>query len=710
MGYVEKITKKPLIRAALAASVVFSAYFLAGCGLWWNQVQRDYDNWRVERKLENHRRDVNRKLEMMRNSTREGQSKLEKQKNKMDIKKTDPNSDVRKIEIHYSANQDFNMWVYRCETPVCNSFKFLTQDRGKNTSYTINYSGAGLETYCAFSFADCFVPNVPWVKVNESIGEGPWKYNIKFVKDKDCYAPINSMSLSKETINGVESVIVSADIDSVWLRPEGLNNIPSELRKQYSNNVEVYLFVDSERISHKQLIIPWSETKNVEFTYTPEKIGPKVISVRTHIENECACENSSWLAKSGHINVTSQEGIGKKSPQLLSISIPKSNSTEEQISLNSKLGIIISYQAGIYKSKEIITTDAGVITLNSLRLELSDGKFNPDIDVTFALENSSAKEKSIAKGSKEVFTRDLRSSFTYQDVKLSGLKVGENILKVSLHDNRGRKHSAIITIKRYEPAYQKIAILMGVKQYEWDPIWKKEFVEKDLASMKKVLEGQGYAISTLTNPSVGSIEALLRKLRATNFTIKTDEGENLILGKNDDLILYFTGHGYRINPGQENEYGVIVPFDAKFNKKLNQPDESSCIAMNDIVNNLKLCKARHKLFIIDSCYAALAGIAKSPPEPPKSCDRKFIEQKGLYLMAASEKDEKSWMYKNMQQSAFTKRLVEALGGKTQPSDSSCITLFDIAGYVNRYLEQQSPVFRFLSKENGMPYFENLGVP
>jgi hypothetical protein len=89
------------------------------------------------------------------------------------------------------------------------------------------------------------------------------------------------------------------------------------------------------------------------------------------------------------------------------------------------------------------------------------------------------------------------------------------------------------------------------------------------------------------------------------------------------------------------------------------------------------------------------------------CDQDFLDADGLYLMAASNRDEKSWMYKHMRQSAFTKRLVEALEGKAAARDRGCITLHDIAGYITRNLKAQSPVFRFLSEENGMPYFENL---
>ena len=41
----------------------------------------------------------------------------------------------------------------------------------------------------------------------------------------------------------------------------------------------------------------------------------------------------------------------------------------------------------------------------------------------------------------------------------------------------------------------------------------------------------------------------------------------------------------------------------------------------------------------------------------------IIEQRGLFLMAASERDEKSWMYRHMRQSAFTRLLVDALNGQ-----------------------------------------------
>ena len=69
-------------------------------------------------------------------------------------------------------------------------------------------------------------------------------------------------------------------------------------------------------------------------------------------------------------------------------------------------------------------------------------------------------------------------------------------------DRPGEKAAAHVIIKRVEIGYQKFAILMGVREYLWDPHWEAGFVDRDLAGLKDVLVRQGYRVRTVVNPTI----------------------------------------------------------------------------------------------------------------------------------------------------------------------------------------------------------------
>ncbi len=373
----------------------------------------------------------------------------------------------------------------------------------------------------------------------------------------------------------------------------------------------------------------------------------------------------------------------------------------------SELELIVTFRNGIYRNNEVIPIEAATVTLDSVRVELRGRTFDPRYGVEFRILKGTQTGDGVRKGSRELTTTLMKETHTYRDIRLAGLVIGKNVLFVSVTDRQGRRFEASVDLLRREPAYQKVAVLVGVGEYPWDPQWQRDYVHKDLSSMKEVLIRHGYLIKTILDPKAEELDRILRRLRSSGSHVTVDSGENVVIGNHDDLILYFTGHGFRMNPDAKNEYGLIVPHKARYDKAQDRPYEEDCVEMGRLVNTLALSAARHKLLILDTCYAALAKVSKSPPYSQRGCDQDFLEADGFYLMAASNRDEKSWMYKHMRQSAFTKRLIEALEGEAAAPDRNCLTLHDIAGYITRNLEAQSPVFRFLSEENGMPYFENL---
>jgi hypothetical protein len=122
--------------------------------------------------------------------------------------------------------------------------------------------------------------------------------------------------------------------------------------------------------------------------------------------------------------------------------------------------------------------------------------------------------------------------------------------------------------------------------------------------------------------------------------------ENKLMSGDDNLIIFFAGHGYR--KGQE---GFIVPYDTQHDstaRYFNYPD------LNARIN---LIKMRHFIFILDCCYAGSA------------LNREVIQEREInrpsrYILAATYAEELAkdgFMGKN---SPFTAALVEVLDENT----------------------------------------------
>ena len=81
--------------------------------------------------------------------------------------------------------------------------------------------------------------------------------------------------------------------------------------------------------------------------------------------------------------------------------------------------------------------------------------------------------------------------------------------------------------------------------------------------------------------------------------------------ENDNLFIFYAGHGQMIKHEDNSEEGFLVPVDAGKNKM------SSYISSDDLVRTIKYSKAKHILFVADACFAGglFRDIASDAPEP-----------------------------------------------------------------------------------------------
>lgn len=138
------------------------------------------------------------------------------------------------------------------------------------------------------------------------------------------------------------------------------------------------------------------------------------------------------------------------------------------------------------------------------------------------------------------------------------------------------------------------ALLIGVQDYNEFP--KLNTPRADILEIGKILKrNYGFEVSYLLNPTRGQIIKALTKYRR-------------LLGKEDNLLLYYAGHGWL------DEYaktGYWLPRDAGPN------DPSQWVSVDSVTRALRAMEAKNVLVVADSCYSGTLtrGVTVRPNIP-----------------------------------------------------------------------------------------------
>ena len=155
---------------------------------------------------------------------------------------------------------------------------------------------------------------------------------------------------------------------------------------------------------------------------------------------------------------------------------------------------------------------------------------------------------------------------------------------------------------RYGKSY---ALLIGVSDYQRRSGWKDlDTVSKELDQVEKALEAVGFQkIVRVDNPDEDALRKAFDKF-------KDDYGFH----KDNRLLFFFSGHGHTDQDGA----GYLVPSDAPHPRKNQTNFLRKALPMVDILALARKIKARHALFLFDSCFSGSVFREKGtlPDEPP----------------------------------------------------------------------------------------------
>jgi TPR repeat protein len=131
------------------------------------------------------------------------------------------------------------------------------------------------------------------------------------------------------------------------------------------------------------------------------------------------------------------------------------------------------------------------------------------------------------------------------------------------------------------------ALLIGVQSYELlDDLASPA---NDVERIAAILEDRyGFSVISLANPDQLTVMRVINQLNET-------------LRANDNLLIYFSGHGSRLQSGNR-EVGYWLPTNAE-----PPPDDTLWVPNDFVSRHLGRIDAQRVLVIADSCYAGLLG-------------------------------------------------------------------------------------------------------
>jgi hypothetical protein len=173
-------------------------------------------------------------------------------------------------------------------------------------------------------------------------------------------------------------------------------------------------------------------------------------------------------------------------------------------------------------------------------------------------------------------------------------------------------------------------------------------------------------------------------------------------GLEDTVVLYFSGHGYRVESPLGAFY-YLMPFGYDVNALY-----KTAISGSEFASRLAALKASKLVILLDCCHAGGVGDAKAAgmelaksPLPPEA-HALLQEGRGRVLIASCTDDELS--YAGKPYSAFTLALIEAFSGRGVAKKDGYVRVADLALHTRQMVpgrtrDRQHPVLHFEQADN-----------
>jgi len=272
---------------------------------------------------------------------------------------------------------------------------------------------------------------------------------------------------------------------------------------------------------------------------------------------------------------------------------------------------------------------------------------------------------------------------------------GDNVFTVKAVNSRGTKTEQKVAIEGNAASLKesvniykhRVAVVIGINKYNpWPGL---EYSVKDAEAVRDRLEKMGYD---------KVIELYDRQ--ATRGAINRVLGDDLLsmLESDDSLMVYFAGHGATERLPDGSEEGYIIPVDGSMDNY-----RGTAISMTQIHDLIKKYRAKHILFVFDSCYSGL-GLKRGRGQKTKDAFvMNMAQKKARQILTAGGKDEQAQEYGG--HGVFTQAFLDALNKQegNMPNKDGYILASDLGQFVRKQVGEktqfnQTPMFGWLDGE------------
>ena len=224
---------------------------------------------------------------------------------------------------------------------------------------------------------------------------------------------------------------------------------------------------------------------------------------------------------------------------------------------------------------------------------------------------------------------------------------------------------------------QSHALVIGVSKYQ-DSAWGQlDSVPRDVREVKEALEGQGFNVETILNPTKQDMNDRIEQFIG-------DYG----FEKNNRLLFYYSGHGYT-QERNGRQFGYLVPSDAPNPLTDEKGFFRKSLKMTRILSWAKEIESKHALFVFDSCFSGsvLRSRALSVPEDISYSTSKPVRQ----FISAGSADQPV-----PSESVFRPLFIRGINGKADLDGDGYVTGNELGMYlqkeVPKYESGQTPQY------------------
>lgn len=190
--------------------------------------------------------------------------------------------------------------------------------------------------------------------------------------------------------------------------------------------------------------------------------------------------------------------------------------------------------------------------------------------------------------------------------------------------------------------------------------------------------------------------------------LMVDEFRQLVDG-NDSFLLYWSGHGVTLGVG--NGAQGFLPL-----SRSGLDEYSGMISMQALQFWDGLLDARQTLYLLDSCFSGLAGVARKGGRRETAIER--LARPSRHLLTAGTADEETIATDALGGSVFTRAVIDGLRGAADAANAyprdGVVTLNELQGYVSERVDDErrragwsasiTPQLRDLSTSDGEFFF------